>query len=219
MLVGTNKLTVLTLKGIHVKTKETKEQILKAAMEEFMENGYKDASMRKIASKVGITATALYRHYGGKEEIFDAVVEPAVSAWEGLCQTEEARQVGTARENGVEAMWEDEDQAKIIVKLIYDNFDAHKLLFCKSEGTKYENYLHTIVSKVQEATLAFKDELEASGMLVNSVDENEMHLLLSAQYTAMLEMVHHDFTYEQALHYCDTISRFFKEGWRKFLGF
>ncbi len=202
-----------------MKTVETKEMILQAARSEFLEKGYLDASMRKIAGKVGITATALYRHYASKEDIFDAVVSPAISGWESLCKTEEKRQTGTAFECGVDAMWQDTDQPKIIVDLIYDNYDAQKLLFCKSKGTKYENYMHEIVTKVQTATLKFMNELEQNGMHINHVDEKEMHLLLSAQYSAMLEMVDHDFTYEEALHYADTLSAFFKEGWRKFLGF
>lgn len=197
----------------------TREKILEVATKEFMQNGFADASMRKIAGKVGITATALYRHYKDKEAIFDAVVNPAVQAWENLCQTEEVRQTGTARESGLDAMWGDNDQARRIVELIYKDFDAHKLLFCKSEGTKYEDYLHEVVTKVQTATLNFMKELEDKGILVNHVDEKEMHLILSAQYTAMLEMVNHDFSYEEALHYCGTVNTFFKEGWRKFLGF
>ena len=116
-------------------------------------------------------------------------------------------------------MWGDNDQARRIVELIYKDFAAHKLLFCRSEGTKYEDYLHEVVIKVQTATLKFMKELEDKGILVNHVDEKEMHLILSAQYTAMLEMVNHDFSYEEALHYCETVNIFFKEGWRKFLGF
>ncbi len=197
----------------------TREKILEAATEEFMSKGYADASMRKIAGKVGITATALYRHYKDKEAIFDAVVEPAVQAWESLCQTEEQRQTGTARESGLDAMWGDNDQARRIVELIYKDFKVHKILFCKSEGTKYEDYLHEVVTKVQTATLNFMKEIEDKGIVVNHVDEKEMHLILSAQYAAMLEMVNHDFSYEEALHYCDTVNNFFKEGWRKFLGF
>ncbi|WP_408072598.1 TetR/AcrR family transcriptional regulator [Butyrivibrio sp. JL13D10] len=197
----------------------TREKILEAATQEFMINGFADASMRKIAGRVGITATALYRHYKDKEAIFDAVVMPAVQAWEELCRTEEARQTGTARESGLDAMWGDSDQAGLIVELIYKNFKANKLLFCKSEGTKYEDYLHEVVTKVQTATLTFMKEIEDKGIVVNHVDEKEMHLLLSAQYAAMLEMVNHDFSYEEALHYCGTVNTFFKEGWRKFLGF
>ena len=202
-----------------MKTNETKELIIKAAREEFMEKGFKDASMRTIAGKVGITATALYRHYASKEDIFDAVVRPAVNVWDEFCISEEARQTGTAWENGVEAMWKDEEQAGLIVDIIYKDFDAQKLLFFKSKGTKYENFQHEIVTKVQTATLNFMYELEKNGVHINHVDEKEMHLILSAQYSAMLEMVDHDFPYEEALHYADTLATFFKEGWRKFLGF
>ena len=198
---------------------DTKEEIIEAAREEFLEKGFQDASMRKIAGKVGITATALYRHYSSKEDIFDAVVEPAVSAWESMCITEEIRQTGTARKHGVDAMWNDTEQSKMIVDLIYKNFDTQKLLFFKSKGTKYENYLHEIVTRIQTATLKFMEELESGGVHINHVDDKEMHLLLSAEYSAMFEMVDHDFSYEEALHYAETLALFFKEGWRKFLGF
>lgn len=175
--------------------------------------------MRKIAGKVGITATALYRHYANKEDIFEAVVEPAVTGWESICKTEEKRQVDMAHEYGIDDMWQDTKQPKFIVDMIYRNYEAQKILFCKSKGTKYENYLHEVVTKVQTATLGFMQELEQNGTHINHIDEKEMHLLLSAQYSAMLEMVDHDFSYEEALHYAETVSVFFKEGWRKFLGF
>ena len=54
--------------------KNTKQLILKASMELFSEFGYKAASVRKIAAKVGIRESALYNHFINKEEIFTAVV-------------------------------------------------------------------------------------------------------------------------------------------------
>ncbi len=198
---------------------DTKSEIIAAAKAEFMEKGFQDASMRKIAKKVGITATALYRHYANKEDIFEAIVGPAVSGWDAMCKTEEVRQTGTARKQGLDAMWQDTEQAKLIVDMIYKDFDTQKLLFFRSKGTKYENYLHEVVTKIQMATLSFMEELKGNGVHINQVDEKEMHLLLSAQYTAMFEMVDHDFSYDEAIHYAETIAFFFKEGWRKFLGF
>jgi AcrR family transcriptional regulator len=53
--------------------KSTKDLILKASMELFSEYGYKAASVRKIAAKVGIRESALYNHFINKEEIFKAV--------------------------------------------------------------------------------------------------------------------------------------------------
>lgn len=75
------------------------------------------------------------------------------------------------------------------------------------------------MTRAQKKTLNFMDEIKKNGVPVNDVDEKNMHLLLSAQYTAMLEMVKHDYTYEEALKYAGTVARFFVEGWRKYLGF
>lgn len=53
-----------------LKVSETKKKILKEASTLFCELGYKGASVRKIASKVGIRESALYNHFKNKEEIF-----------------------------------------------------------------------------------------------------------------------------------------------------
>lgn len=196
-----------------------KERILEVARTEFINKGFSEASMRNIASEIGITATALYRHYSNKEEIFEAVVAPAVNDWERLCDSETRRQTSIGRNDGLEAMWGNDAQSVIIVDMIYKRFDEQKLLFFGSKGTKYEDYLHQIVTRVQKETLKFMDELKESGISVNKVDEKTMHLLLSAQYTAMLEMVRHDYTYDEALKYTETVNRFYSEGWRQFLGF
>jgi len=48
----------------------TKAKILKVATTLFSELGYRGASVRKIASAVGIRESAIYNHYKNKEEIF-----------------------------------------------------------------------------------------------------------------------------------------------------
>ena len=50
--------------------------ILKNAKKEFLEFGFEKASMRSIAKKSGVTAGALYKHFAGKEEMFNALAEP-----------------------------------------------------------------------------------------------------------------------------------------------
>lgn len=146
---------------------KTKEIIIEKAREEFLEKGFQEASLRKIANQVGITATALYRHYSSKEDIFEAVVELAVKEWEALCVNEEIRQTGNARKNGIEAMWRDDLQTKIMVDLIYKDFEIQKILFFRSKGTKYENYLHELVTRVQTATLKFMKEIEEDGVSIS----------------------------------------------------
>ncbi|WP_267878338.1 TetR/AcrR family transcriptional regulator [Mycolicibacter heraklionensis] len=54
--------------------KDRKAQITRAAAETFSAQGYHATSMEAIASKVGISAPALYRHYPSKYEMFSVVV-------------------------------------------------------------------------------------------------------------------------------------------------
>ena len=42
------------------------EKILEAAKAEFLEKGYRQASVRSIAASVGVTTGALYRYYANK---------------------------------------------------------------------------------------------------------------------------------------------------------
>ena len=53
----------------------TKEKILNEALILFSEKGYSDVFVGDIAAAVGIKAPSLYKHFKGKQEIFDSCVE------------------------------------------------------------------------------------------------------------------------------------------------
>ena len=54
---------------------DTKKRILETALELFAQRGYLGTSMSDIAQQLGITKAALYKHYTGKQEILDQIVE------------------------------------------------------------------------------------------------------------------------------------------------
>ena len=54
---------------------ETKERILETALELFAQSGYLGTSMSDIAARLGITKAAPYKHYAGKQEILDRIVQ------------------------------------------------------------------------------------------------------------------------------------------------
>ncbi len=51
-----------------------KEQILRVAEKVFSEQGFKGATMKEIAQKVGIKTPGLYYHFESKEDIFDSLI-------------------------------------------------------------------------------------------------------------------------------------------------
>jgi AcrR family transcriptional regulator len=60
--------------GVRRRPKDRKAQIAHASAEAFSAQGYHAVSMETIAAKVGVSATALYRHYAGKYDLFRGAV-------------------------------------------------------------------------------------------------------------------------------------------------
>ena len=53
----------------------TGEKILDAALVSFAENGYRGTNLRDLAAGMGLSKSALYRHYESKEDIWNAVLD------------------------------------------------------------------------------------------------------------------------------------------------
>ena len=66
----------------------TKERILDAALTLFAENGYDGTSVEQIANIVGIKAPSLYKHYKGKEDILNALIDSAEERYEVMFGSE-----------------------------------------------------------------------------------------------------------------------------------
>ena len=62
----------------------TKEKILDAALTLFAENGYDGTSVEQIANIVGIKPPSLYKHYKGKEDILNALIDIAEVRYEEI---------------------------------------------------------------------------------------------------------------------------------------
>lgn len=54
---------------------ETKENILRTALNLFAKDGYEAVSVSMIAGKLGMTKGALYKHFKNKRDIFDSIIE------------------------------------------------------------------------------------------------------------------------------------------------
>ena len=54
--------------------KDTKDRILDEALVSFAENGYKGTNLRDLAAGLGLSKSALYRHYESKEAIWSALL-------------------------------------------------------------------------------------------------------------------------------------------------
>ena len=55
--------------------KDTKERILETALTKFSENGYAGTNIREITESLGLVKSSVYKHYAGKEEIWNALLD------------------------------------------------------------------------------------------------------------------------------------------------
>ena len=195
----------------------THSKVLAAAKEEFMEYGYENASMRRIGQRAGMTAAGLYRHCRDKEDLFDQIASPAVERINAWIDAHVARYVDAVHQDE-HMQWRD-SEIDMMRELVYPNMEEYHLLLAKSQGSKYENFLHDLTERHQNQLLSYMPMLKAQEYAVWDIDPKELHLLLSAYTTAMFEPVVHNYSIEEALRCLKTVEAFFLPGWKQLMGF
>ncbi len=194
------------------------ENIISAATAEFLEHGFKDASMRRIASAVGMSVSGLYKHFAGKEEMFSALVEPAYQGLMALYSREVDSQMEVVRAGNL-SVWDNGKDARLTVTYVYEHLDAFRLMICKAQGTKYETFLHDFAVLEEQTVLYFMNAVKSRGFKLKDFSEKELHLLITVNINAIFQTVEHGFSLEEALHYADTLDRFFSAAWKEFFGY
>jgi AcrR family transcriptional regulator len=197
----------------------TRARIMPAAKKEFLDKGFEKASMRSIAASAGMTSAGLYRHFEDKEAMFAALVQPAVDAIKDMADIQTKQAYRYIDEGNLDAMWIGDTDLSRLINIVYEHFDAFRLMLRSSSGTRFEHIFDEFIEMEQAETLRYMDALRGRGIHVNDIVPEELHLLLNAYYSAFFEIVIHEFPKEDALHYLETLKKFFYPGWRAFLGF
>jgi AcrR family transcriptional regulator len=59
----------------HTEGRDTRQALMDAALEIFSERGFLGASLKDVASAVGVRDSAIYHYFPSKEALFDAILE------------------------------------------------------------------------------------------------------------------------------------------------
>lgn len=119
------------------------DKILTAATNEFERNGYQNAAIKSIAENSDVTVGNIYRYFPSKKVLFDAVVEDAYKKLPAMMQ--EIYEKENIKFNV-------KDLAKNIAASVMNIYNVYSkqilILFYKSEGTKYSNFVNEITDQV-----------------------------------------------------------------------
>lgn len=195
------------------------DKILECAKKEFFKKGFEGASMRSIAEAAGYTTGMLYGRFADKSELFKEIVkEPADKLYDYYTKVQDDFADLAPEKQYNEMHLYVDIKVDRMLDIVYGNFEEFKLIICKSKGSEYENFVDKLVEVETENTVRFINDLNAAGLKVNDVRADITHMIATAMFNGMFEVVEHDFTKEEARQYIKQLQYFFNAGWDKILG-
>lgn len=191
------------------------------ASSEFLEKGFRDASLRTIAGNAGTTPRSIYTRYGDKEGLFGALVSPALEVLKKQYLTEQEAYHQRPAEQQKE-LFSDKDfrayyqkMEKSIIDHIYDHFDAFKLLVDCSEGTRYANFMEDFIKLDVEYTLKYIETTNNPVLRNGKASLHLVQVLSHLLYEGFFEAVHRNLSREEAYVYIRQLQAFFQSGWKE----
>ncbi len=201
-----------------MRTLDTLEKIQQAAIEEFLEKGFLEASLRQIVKHAGVTTGAFYGYFSSKQALFASIVEPHAArmmskyvdahiSFSALPEEKQPEHMGV--ESGSYIHW--------LVNYICENRNPVKLLICRAEGTGYENFVHSMVEIEVESTFKYMETLRRLGKDIPELDQSLCHIIASGMLGGIFEIVIHDIPREQAMRDVEQLREFYTAGWLKLM--
>lgn len=94
--------------------------------------------------------------------------------------------------------------------------DGIRILLCCADGTKHANFLHDFVTDIKKRSFWFEYAAYDKGAAAQTIDETELHMLLTAYWSTIFEPIIHQLPLEKALFHCEIVAKLFD--WRVIFG-
>ena len=193
--------------------------ILSAAMKEFLEKGFRAASLRSIVKAAGVTTGAFYGYFKSKEDLFEALVGTQYAYFLN-CFCEAQKQFAQ-----LPPQQQPENLGSISGACMYDmllyayeHLNEFKLILCCSEGTRFANLIDEMAEIETKGTHDYLEVLKALGRPSPPIDERLEHILITGMFNTFFELIIHEMPLEEAKHYLQEMRAFYTAGWMKILG-
>lgn len=195
------------------------ERILTCAKTEFLDKGYTDASLRVIAAAAETSTNSMYVHFGGKEGLFSAIVEPALNEMtERFLKIQEAfHHMDRDAQAGRMAEYADGGPAEL-VDYIYEHLDEFRLLLDASYGTRFHNFVDALVRIEVEYTYKYMETVGYPARMGDALTEKLLHIVTTSRFESIFEVVRHGMTRREAAEYIDLLSRYHCTGFLAIFG-
>jgi AcrR family transcriptional regulator len=194
----------------------TKEMIVEVAKKEFITKGYTNTTLRKVASKCNITATAIYRHFQDKEQIFQTIIQPFIDKLNKVSKEIEQVDYDLLFKNNVEQVWAFEEERNIHFELLFTDHRPIVMLVIKER----REWLKNILLECEfTATMRYLNKMRELGYKLKDFDELSYKAILDSYLEAYIHVLEMNLNKQDSYNICKTISEFYRVGFRQLLGF
>jgi AcrR family transcriptional regulator len=154
----------------------TRQEILEVALREFARNGYAGARVDEIAAKTRTTKRMIYYYFGGKEQLYVAVLEHAYSV-----ARDAERYLDVEHLDPVTAI-------RTLAELNFDHHESHPdfISLVASENINRGEFIARSPALSELNTLAVTviakilDRGQASGVFSRRVEAIDVHMMISS---------------------------------------
>ena len=189
------------------------EAVLACAKKEFLEKGYKDASLRVIAQAAGTSTGSIYTRFKDKAGLFDAIVGPAADQLKDMFVEiqENFHSLDDSTQEAEMGEYTSRHQMEML-EYIYDHFDEFRLLLDCSDGTRFSSFVDELVDIEVEYTYKYMEVINCESVKSGVVTEDFIHIIVTAYFNGMFEVVRHNMSRDDARKFIRLLNRYHMQG-------
>lgn len=162
----------------------TGKRILEAATQEMLRVGYQKASMRKIAAEAGVTAGALYKHFPGKKEMFEAICDDVIDQL--FAMQKQLLPDDLEKKTDEELLYLFRQQASVqMLAKFNDFFPILRMIVLHGNPEYYDRKKAEYLEFSVSYAVRYYDELFRRGLIKRKYGINEIYMLSQAEFLAL----------------------------------
>ena len=101
---------------------------------------------------------------------------------------------------------------------MYDHLDEFRLLLDSSYGTRFHNFVDTLVRIEVEYTDKYMKNVGYPAWMGDAMTEKLLHIVTTSRFESLFEVVRHGMSREEAAEYIDLLSRYHRTGFFAIFG-
>ncbi|MFV0268037.1 MAG: TetR/AcrR family transcriptional regulator [Draconibacterium sp.] len=199
---------------MQVQKEDIRKIILQVARKEFIEKGFKDASMRSIAKDAKVGLSNIYNYFRNKDEIFCEILAGLLKALDNVMEEHNSSQyISIDIFNSEEYM---HSQINMFVELINNYKEDLKLLLFKAAGSSLENFRDEITDRHTKTGVEYVALMKQKYPEINGeISEFFIHTMSSWWMSIIAELVMHDLSNSTLENFIREYMEFGTAGWKK----